>query len=263
MRVPATLAEAKTLLETTDPQTLQALVEGYHYASVTSSYGEVEQRWLIIHSQAAQARASKSVSKQALALTEKERKAFERLCRKAFACEQDAKAALEVFQHELKVLTIHEARVVEIPHYGKSGRPSQDSVPETISYHLQGILAAPIGYYQAQLARASMFILASNELDVEALSDEDILAGYKAQSKVERGFRFLKDPMFLASTIFLKKVQRVMALLMVMTLCLLVYAALEHRIRTTLKVQQNRQPCRTKRANLHNIQLLDGSSSSF
>jgi transposase len=41
--------------------------------------------------------------------------------------------------------------------------------------------------------------------------------------------------MFLASTIFLKKVQRVMALLMVMTVCLLVYAALEFRIRQTLQ----------------------------
>jgi transposase len=48
--------------------------------------------------------------------------------------------------------------------------------------------------------------------------------------------------MFLASTIFLKKVQRVMALLMVMTVCLLVYAALEHRIRTTLKAQQATLP---------------------
>jgi transposase len=41
--------------------------------------------------------------------------------------------------------------------------------------------------------------------------------------------------MFLASTLFLKKVERIMALLMVMTVCLLVYAALEHRIRKTLK----------------------------
>lgn len=50
---------------------------------------------------------------------------------------------------------------------------------------------------------------------------------------MERGFRFL-DPMFLASTL-LKKAARIMALLFVMTLCLLVYAALEHRIRSTLQ----------------------------
>jgi transposase len=62
-----------------------------------------------------------------------------------------------------------------------------------------------------------------------------VLRAYKDQSsKVERGFRFLKDPMFLASTLYLKRVERVMALLMVMTVCLLVYAALEYRIRQTL-----------------------------
>ncbi len=242
MRVPATLAEAKTLLATTDSKMLQPLTEGYRYLSVTSSYGGIEQRWLIIHSQAAQARASKSVSKQLLKTTEQERKAFEKLCRRTFACEQDAKAALEVFQNELKVLTVHDVQVMATPHYGKRGRPSQDSRPQRVDYHLQGALAAPMHHYQEQLARASMFILASNELDLEALCDKDILNSYKAQSKVERGFRFLKDPMFLASTLFLKKVQRVMALLMVMTVCLLVYAALEHRIRTTLRARQASLP---------------------
>jgi transposase len=242
MRVPATLAEAKSLLETTELKTLQALTEGYCYLSVTRSYGGIEQRWLIIHSQAAQARVRKSVGKQVLKATEQEHKAFAKLCRRAFACEQDARAALETFQNELKVLTVHDAQITQTPYYGKRGRPSQDSTPDRVSYHPQGSLAAPLHHYQAQLARASLFILASNELDTELLSDDDILSSYKAQSKVERGFRFLKDPMFLASTLFLKKVQRVMALLMVMTVCLLVYAALEHRIRTTLQAQQASLP---------------------
>jgi transposase len=54
------------------------------------------------------------------------------------------------------------------------------------------------------------------------------------QLYLERGFRFLKDPQFLASSLYLKKPERIMALLMVMTVCLLVYAALEYRIRRTL-----------------------------
>ena len=61
-----------------------------------------------------------------------------------------------------------------------------------------------------------------------------MLAAYKAQQKVERGFRFMKDPLFIASTLFLKSTERIMALMMVMTLCLLVYAALEYRIRQSL-----------------------------
>jgi transposase len=51
---------------------------------------------------------------------------------------------------------------------------------------------------------------------------------------VERGFRFLKDPRFLASSLYLKKPEWIMALLIVMTIYLLVYAALEYRIRKAL-----------------------------
>lgn len=64
---------------------------------------------------------------------------------------------------------------------------------------------------------------------------KQLLEDYKGQSKVERGFRFLKDPQFVASSLFLESERRIMALLMVMTLCLLVYAALQWRIRQGLK----------------------------
>ena len=61
-----------------------------------------------------------------------------------------------------------------------------------------------------------------------------MLQTYKAQHRVERGFWFLKDPQFQTSQFYLKSPQRIMALLMVMTLCLLVDAALEYRLRTAL-----------------------------
>ena len=55
---------------------------------------------------------------------------------------------------------------------------------------------------------------------------------------MERGFRFLKSPDFLTSALFLKKPERIEALLMVMTCSLMIYAALEHRIREELKIKQ-------------------------
>jgi transposase len=88
---------------------------------------------------------------------------------------------------------------------------------------------------QALIDQHSCFILATNELDDTRLPPQELLAGYKGQVQAERGFRFLKDPQFLASSLYLKKPERIMALLMVMTVCLLVYAAMEYRIRTTLK----------------------------
>jgi len=62
-----------------------------------------------------------------------------------------------------------------------------------------------------------------------------ILTAYKGQgASVERGFRFLKDPMFFASSLFLEKPARIMALLMVMGFSLLVYALAERVLRTEL-----------------------------
>lgn len=50
----------------------------------------------------------------------------------------------------------------------------------------------------------------------------------------ERGFRFLKSPEFLTSSLFLEKPERIEALLMVMICCLMVYAASEYVIRRKL-----------------------------
>jgi transposase len=62
-----------------------------------------------------------------------------------------------------------------------------------------------------------------------------VLAGYNGQADAERGFRFLKAPQFLAASLSLKKPARSMALLMGLTVCLLVYAALEYRSRRALQ----------------------------
>jgi len=67
---------------------------------------------------------------------------------------------------------------------------------------------------------AGRFILATNVLDIDELTDDDVLREYKAQQSTERGFRFLKDPLFFTSSVFLNSTERVAA--MVMGLCLLV-----------------------------------------
>jgi transposase len=78
-------------------------------------------------------------------------------------------------------------------------------------------------------------MLATNELDACALSPQALLAGDKGQTHAERGVRCLNDPLCVASSRYLKTPQRIMARLMVMTVCLLGYAALEHRLRATLR----------------------------
>jgi transposase len=218
-----------------DPQTMAPLTEGYRYHMVRSSYGGVEQRWVLIHSEPRQRQAQRTVDRQWLKQSAHEVKAFKTLCRTAFACEADAQQALAHFAHDLQTTFLHASTICPTPHYGKRGRPSPGAQPAQIVYHIAGALASRLTDRQALVDQQSCFILATNELDEGQLSAPAVLAGYKGQAQAERGFRFLKDPQFLASSLYLKKPERLMALLMVMTVCLLVYAALEYRIRTALK----------------------------
>jgi len=52
---------------------------------------------------------------------------------------------------------------------------------------------------------------------------------------VERGFRFLKDHLFFAHSLFLEKPERLMALLMIMGLSLLIYSLAERKLCHALK----------------------------
>jgi transposase len=84
-------------------------------------------------------------------------------------------------------------------------------------------------------------------LDTVALPDETLIRIYtQDQGGVERGFAFLKDPLFLASSVFLKKPERIVALSCVMVLCLLVYRLAEHRLRQQLAATGQTVPSQVK-----------------
>jgi transposase len=121
MSVPGTLKEAKELLTEADPTTMHDLSEGYRYTPIRSHYAEVFQRWLLIYSEQARARAVKSVDKELLKQSEQEHKAFEKLCRTRFNCPEDAERALAAYQKTLKVLTVHEVEITSHKHFASAG----------------------------------------------------------------------------------------------------------------------------------------------
>ena len=92
------------------------------------------------------------------------------------------------------------------------------------------------------LNKKGSFILATNELDSERYKNDQILGEYKEQQNVEGGFRFLKDPWFMVDSIFLKLPKRIEALMMVMTLCLLVYNVGQYKLREALKENNTSLP---------------------
>ena len=103
-RVPATLNEVQAHLANVDLPTMAPLTDGYHYLEVSSSFGAVEQRWLVVYSEARQKRVHRTVDQAAVQSTvTPNARSFKKLCAKTFACEADARQALEQFKATLAV----------------------------------------------------------------------------------------------------------------------------------------------------------------
>jgi transposase len=226
-RVPATLTAAQAALTQATPQRMRPLMEGYRYQALTARYGGVAQRWIVLYSEPRRPQAQRTGDKAWRTQSAAAAKALQKLGHTAFACEADAQQALAALTHGLQTTTLQESRVRPTPRDRKRGRPGQGTAPDQVGYPIEGALASSLAAREACIAQQSCFILATNELDDRTLPPQELLAGYQGQKHAARGFRFLKDPRFLAASLYLKTPERIMALLMVMTVCLLVYAALE------------------------------------
>jgi transposase len=143
---------------------------------------------------------------------------------KEFACEPDAISAAIDFEKTLKYHSLTELNIVAKPHYKRKGRPRPEDVVSRYTYHIQAHLVEDEAVIQTYQHQSGRFILATNLLDDKKWTADLILQEYKAQQTTERGFRFIKDPLFFASRVFLKSTKRIMALTMIMTLALMVYS---------------------------------------
>lgn len=233
-RVPMKIREAKVLSQQYQPEYLTPMENGYHGMWSEQDYAGVPQKWLLVFSEQACKRERQTLNKNIHRITEQAFKQFKKLCNQRFACRKDAMDALTAFEKKQKYSKILEPDTLELPVYQTSGRPKKGQPPVRYEYQLMGQVTTCLEAVEEAQQQTGLFILATND-DSAQLSMDELLQIYKSQQSVERGFRFLKSPDFMTSSLFLKKPERIEALLMVMTCSLMIYAALEHRIRTGLK----------------------------
>jgi transposase len=194
----------------------------------------VPQQWLVVYSEHAYKREKITFDKKILKESELTKKSFKKLSAQPFSCETDARIQLEKWQKKQKFQQVSNINIKAIGRYKKKGKPAKDKPCDFYEYYIEGNLYSVIDKQQAILKTKGLFIIATNDVRKQLGMDE-FLTLYKSQQNVEHGFRFLKNPEFLTSSFYLKKPERIEALLMMMTCCLMVYAGLEHKIRTGLK----------------------------
>jgi transposase len=237
-RVPETSSAAQTLVQ----ERLETRDDWQHSADGTRHWWSHEQpdlpqgpeRWIVVRTQEGEERARATLQRQA----QRDQEAWEQrlwhLGNQPFACAPDAEAALAKTCQRLPPWFVVAATVVAQEGYAARGRPRKDAAPRPQAWQIQARLTRdPVALEREALRRAA-FIVGTNLLDVAAWPDAAVIAFYREQTVVERGFAFLKDPLFLASSVFVKRPERIMALAFVMTLCLLVYKLAEVRLRHRL-----------------------------
>ena len=259
-RVPEKIVSAKDLIISTEE--LEEIEPGYHVKEITSTYGEIEQRWLLVHSEQAHSREEKTLRRQVFKEFERAKLEIGKLSHQDFDCEHDAHECLKRWAKSLKYHSISNIQVsVRRVKVGR-GRPRLNEALHE-KYRIQGEIQEDSERIDQVLRTKGRFIVATNELDCDKLSIKEMLYNYKEQQSVERGFRFLKDPFFMTSSVYLKNQDRIVALGMIMCLCLLVYTIAQRFLRNQLEKSKSTLPNQlgkpTKRPTMRWIfQLFEG-----
>ena len=236
-RVPGSIDGLKQLLSEVEPGMLTALPsEGYSSTCYTYTYGGVDQDWVVYHSEKAAEREAATLQRQLKKEYEVAQKSLNKLGKDIFHCREDALNAVEKWNKGFKWVKLKDPVVNKQTEFETPADDSRAPKP-ILTYSVSGKLQHEQQEFTRAVFKRSLFVLATNE-EIATLQDEEsLLNTYKAQHTVERGFRFIKDPSVVASSFYVKKPERVEALLFVMASCLLIYTALEYRIRQALKKQ--------------------------
>jgi transposase len=231
-RVPMTIGLAKEVVSTLlSPDFVSSSLTGYYYSVIKSNYGGVEQRWLVVESSERKKsdlrQLERRISKSKISGLDK----LKKLLNSKFDSYQEAVQYVDSLNKQLKYHQIDSIEYLE--------KPSTNKKDKTIFYQVNASLFEKISAIKIDYQSAGRFVLATNILDEKSFSNDDMLEKYKAQQSCERGFRFLKDSLFFADSIFLKSPERIEAMAMIMGLCLLVYTLAQRQIRKALSASKS------------------------
>ena len=229
-RVPLSIKEAKLLTSSLpESEFIKSNLWGYSYIAKKITYAGIEQRWLVVQSQERRKSDLQKLSQRITKNEEKIKRELKKLSKEKFACEADAIKELSKLSKKFKYHQINKISVIE--HTQNSGKQEK-------FYQVSATIIEDKDKINPSILSAGRFIIATNILEEAELDNTSMIYKYKAQQSCERGFSFLKDPLFFADSIYLKTPERIEALAMIMGLCLLVYKLAQRQLRLALYESQ-------------------------
>ena len=160
------------------------------------------------------------------------------LARRPFACEPDARKAIEQFlqKHKHAYHRLHLTIAAREEVKRSRGNPGKNPKPPVIktTWVVEGTIGSLNEDQVAILRQKDEYFVLITNVASSAKSDREILREYKEQHVVAVQFRLLKQPA-VAAKIFLKKPERIKALLMLLAVSLLIRALMQFKARDNLK----------------------------
>jgi transposase len=241
-RIPGTLKlVTQVITQALQEDTWHRMAETTRYHRIELCHYGMAQRWLVVSSQAALERAESSVNKACRRESEAIDKQLFHLQATRYATPEAAQAALAHLATSWRYHQVATSHLIEHKHYARKGKPTPTAPIKSIDWQIHAQVCPDQQGMEERKQQGACFVIGSN-IEAHQLSDLEVIAAYKAQAQAEGGFRFLKDPMFFVSSLFVKKPCRIQGLLMVMTLALLVYSVTQRRLRQQLARQNETLP---------------------
>jgi transposase len=241
-RIPATLKLVSQVIgQALQWDTWQTFDDTTRYQPLALCHYGMAQRWLVVYSQAALERAEATLKKAKQREDEAIQKQLFHLQAQRFCTPEAAHEALAAVAKRWKYHSIASSHLTAHKRYAGKGRPTPRTPLKAIAWQIQVHVQADDKMLEQAKQTQACYVLGTN-IDPSELRDTEVIAAYKGQAHVEGGFRFLKDPLFFVSALFVKKPNRIAGLLMVMTLALLVYSVAQRRLRVQWAMHQETIP---------------------
>ncbi|MGB5711840.1 MAG: IS1634 family transposase [Waterburya sp.] len=177
-RVPFSIKEAKEIVSSlSDEKFIKSELKGYSFQEIENNYAGIKQRWLVVESQSRKESDLKKLEEKSAKECQLVSQKLAKLSKKDFESEIEANLNLQQIISKVKYHLISQIKVTE-----KSVKKQQSRYQITAKFQPDETKITSLK------RKAGRFVIATNKLDNNSFTSDDMLKKYKEQQAPERGF---------------------------------------------------------------------------
>lgn len=183
---------------------------------------------LTVRNEILKSRKRESVGKRARKELEELNKLITKLRTRSCKCKPFAEKRVAELEEKLKFCVIFNVQYEKIIGYDRRGHPGNGDKVRIKAVKVTADASISNELVEEAVKRETYYVICTNDIR-RKWTMLDLLAIYRRQSVVGRSWRCLKDRRVLVSAIWLQLPSRICALMWVMSIALLIYAATDKR----------------------------------